>query len=107
MDKEGFDSLSHAIVAQAIKDYRTAAQKAREEQKAIGELEARLSSGKEDIRVARKISVKLDSLSKARYALKEVASFFRSGWFEGLSDASGEYILRRLEAEARGPRQGG
>ena len=78
MDKAGFDSLTQAIIVQAIKDYREA------------------------VRTLKR-PAKEERYMKARQTIREVKVFLKSGWFEVLTDADGEYILKRLEVEANEP----
>lgn len=66
--EEGYKELGCAIVLQALKDYAGAFRRLKENE-------------------------------KDEKAIKEIASceeFFRSGWFEALSDANGEELIRSI-----------
>lgn len=69
---EPYLNLANAIILSAVKDYRTA-----------------LRMWKSD--------------PGSEIAMKEVKSqekFFRSGWYEMLTDVDGEYLIRKLREEA-------
>lgn len=68
-DKEGFENLANAIILQAVKDYRKA-----------------LSGCKVD---------KRDSKS----VIAECETFFRSKWFQELTDVDGEYLITNIRKE--------
>jgi hypothetical protein len=65
-----YENLANAIVMQAVKDYRGAAK-----------------------------SLKRHPNSNARSVLNECERFFLSGWFEALTGANGEFILKKLQQE--------
>ena len=70
-----FENLAHAIILQAVKDYRSAM--------AI-------------IRSSKKGS---ERQFKAANTITEIRLFFRSDWFKELCDLEPESLINRLDAE--------
>ena len=68
-----WQKLANAIVEQAVKDYRTA--------------QARVKANPE-------------SADHAKVEVRQLERFFRSSWFEVLTDVDGRLILSRLKKEA-------
>ena len=68
-----WQKLANAVVEQAAKDYRTA--------------QARVRANPE-------------SADRAKADMKQLERFFRSSWFEVLTDANGQAVLSRLRKEA-------
>ena len=71
VDGDPYENLANAVIVTAADDYRSAMKKLQKDPDNI----------------------------LARSTVDECASFFRSAWFEILSDADGEYILQRLRDE--------
>jgi len=72
LDREGLDRLCQAIIVQAAKDYRTA----------LRNLKKNPHSG------------------GAKSTIREIERFFRSQYYESLTDVDGEYLIRKLREEA-------
>ena len=68
-----WQKLANAIVEQAVKDYRTA--------------QARVKANPE-------------SADHAKVEVRQLERFFRSSWFEVLTDVDGRLVLSRLKKEA-------
>ena len=68
-----WQKLANAIVEQAVKDYRTA--------------QARVKANPE-------------SAEHAKVEVRQLERFFRSSWFEVLTDVDGQLVLSRLKKEA-------
>ena len=68
-DKEGFENLANAIILQAVKDYR----------RALSEFS-------------------LNSTPNT-YVIEQCETFFRSEWFQELTDADGEYLIKTIRKE--------
>lgn len=68
-----WQKLANAIVEQAVKDYRTA--------------QARVKANPE-------------SAEHAKVEVRQLERFFRSSWFEVLTDVDGRLVLSRLKKEA-------
>ena len=67
-----YEKLANAIILQAVKDYRGA------------------------LRILKKHP---ESIS-AKSTRDEVERFFRSGWYQVLTEVDGEMLIRRLQEEA-------
>ena len=67
-----WQKLANAIVEQAVKDYRTA--------------QARVKANPE-------------SADHAKVEVRQLERFFRSSWFEVLTDVDGRLVLSRLKKE--------
>lgn len=68
-----WQKLANAIVEQAVKDYRTAQSR---------------------------IKANPQSADRAKADVKQLERFFRSQWFEVLTDVDGRAVLARLRKEA-------
>ena len=71
--EDPYERLAHAIVLQAVSDYRVALKKIKAHPK------------------------NREAISEAL----EIEKFFRSGWYSILTDVDGEYLIRRLQDEIR------
>ena len=71
---DGYENLANAIIELAAKDYKSD----------IAYLQK--NKGKDDYAVRQRKADK-----------KEIERFFRSGWFEILTDLDGEYLLNRMQ----------
>lgn len=71
--EDPYERLANAIVLQAVSDYRVALKKIKAHPK------------------------NREAISEAL----EIEKFFRSGWYSILTDADGEYLIRRLQDEIR------
>lgn len=80
MGYDGYEELANAIIERAVKDYRTAAKIVKKSK--AGRL------------------VDHHLLRSAIYQISQIEKFFRSTYFETLSQADGEYIIRKLRLEA-------
>ena len=69
---DAYEKLANAIILQAVKDYRGA------------------------LRILKKHP---ESIS-AKSTRDEVERFFRSGWYQVLTEVDGEMLIRRLQEEA-------
>ena len=69
---DAYEKLANAIILQAVKDYRGA------------------------LRILKKHP---ESVS-AKSTRDEVERFFRSGWYQILTEVDGEMLIRRLQEEA-------
>lgn len=69
--KDHYEDLANAIVLQAVKDWRGAVRKLK----------------------------KRPRYAPAKQRKEECEEFFRSAWFEALTDVDGSYILRKLRQE--------
>ena len=69
---DSYEKLANAIILQAVKDYRGA------------------------LRILKKHP---ESIS-AKSTRDEVERFFRSGWYQVLTEVDGEMLIRRLQEEA-------
>ncbi len=65
-----YENLANAIVMQAVKDYRGAQH-----------------------------SMRRYPNANAKAMIKDCEKFFLSGWFEALTGANGEFILKKLQQE--------
>ena len=68
-----YESLANAVIAQAAEDYR------------------RL------LKRAKKNPANREALDEAL----QIERFFRSGWYQRLTNVDGEYLIRRLQDEVR------
>ena len=71
--EDPYERLANAIVLQAVSDYRVALKKIKAHPK------------------------NREAISEAL----EIEKFFRSGWYNQLTDVDGEYLIRRLQDEIR------
>ncbi len=69
---DAYEKLANAIILQAVKDYRGAL----------------------------KILKKRPENISAKSTKDEVERFFRSGWYQVLTEVDGEMLIRRLQEEA-------
>ena len=69
--KENYEGLANAIIVQAVKDYRSAQEKLKENPES----------------------------KFLQNNIRRIGKFFRSDWFKVLSHADGPAILKRLEEE--------
>ena len=67
-----YENLANAIILQAVKDYRAAL----------------------------KNHLKRPTSEHGRQDVEELEMFFRSGWYQMLTDVDGEYLIERLREEA-------
>ena len=67
-----YENLANAIILQAVKDYRAAL----------------------------KNHLKRPTSEHARQDVEELERFFRSGWYQMLTDVDCEYLIERLREEA-------
>ena len=68
-----YENLANAVIAQAAEDYRAALKKIKAHPK------------------------NKDAIDEAL----QVERFFRSGWYQRLTNVDGEYLIRRLQDEVR------
>ncbi len=73
MPDDPYERLSNAIVIQAAEDYRAALKRIKRNPK------------------------NQDAVDEAL----QIERFFRSGWYQVLTSVDGEYMIRRLQEEAR------
>ena len=71
--EDPYERLANAIILQAVTDYRTALKKIKRNPKNKDAID-------EDLRIER---------------------FFRSDWYQRLTNVDGEYLIRRLQDEVR------
>lgn len=86
-----YESLASAIVVQAVRDYR----------RALRFLERHPHTPDLETEEAREVRQKrrlLDKIVRNESMRNEAEEFFRSGWFETLSNLDGEVLLRKVRA---------
>ena len=88
---EPYENLANAIIVQAVKDYRQALRflKRHPHTQALDTEEARADKRKRVLR---------EKIIRKENERDSVERFFRSGWFEMLSDLNGEALLRKVRA---------
>lgn len=102
-----YENLANAIIAQAATDYRANANRrallaSRLEKAEQSLTEANLTNDKTIIdRAKDRLERVKDSLFALDVDQDGIERFFRSQWFQFLTDADGEVILQQLQAEAR------
>lgn len=79
--------LSHAIVLQAVDDYRRAMRTLRDEPFLLLGLKGK---SRENMR---------ENIAKSRKLIKDCEAFFRSEWFMALTKIDGEDLLKKLKKE--------
>ena len=69
MNSEAYPNLANAIILHAVKDWRK----------------------------AQRIMKRHPKSESAKFMIKDCEDFFRSDWFMTLTDADGEFILKKLK----------
>ena len=77
---DAFESLANAVVLQAVEDYRRNAKQKRSL----------------DIRLA----ILMEEIESVRRKKSEIERFFKSKWYQTLTDVNGELLLKKLEKES-------
>lgn len=86
-----YENLANAVIVQAVKDYRQALRflKRHPHTPDLDTDEAKKDKRKRVLR---------DKIIKNESERDDVERFFRSGWFETLSNLDGEVLLRKVSA---------
>ena len=86
-----YESLANAIILQAVKDYRRALRFLKRHPH-TPDLDT------EEAKADREKRILLDKIIKNESVRDKVEHFFRSGWFETLSNLDGEVLLCKIRA---------
>lgn len=86
---EPYENLANAIIVQAVKDYRKAIRflKRHPHTPVLDTEEAKKDTRKNTLR---------NKIIKNEGERDDVECFFRSGWFESLSNLDGEVLIRQV-----------
>lgn len=88
---EPYENLANVIILQAVKDYRQALRylKRHPHTQDLDSAEAMQDMRKRDLR---------SMIIRKENERDEIEQFFRSGWFEALSNLNGEALLSKVRA---------
>lgn len=87
--KKYYENLANEIIVQAVKDYRQALRFLKRHPH-TPELDT------EEARNDKRMRVLINKIIKNEGERDDIERFFRSGWFETLTDLDGEVLLRRV-----------
>ncbi len=104
---EFYENLINAIVLHAATDYRSNAKRRERLAFRLEKDKQRLPEAAltKDTKIIKRAKDQLKRVTDSLFSLDVdqdgIERFFRSHWFQFLTDADGEVILQRLQAEAR------